>query len=407
MKDYFAIIGLTTAITAAAGFVAWNALSEAGKPNEDISAVAAAIQPISVPAGELPESTSESLKNKLAESGQAKSKLAKSKPVITIEEIDPQDRKKSIKARLEEAKAKAAKKAEAAKSGLEKKAMSDDMAKSKEAKDKSDDMAAKEEMQAQDKEDNGDPGTIVFGSRLEPFPTPVEKQKIPGPMELINANTSLLTNIVNSKSGPSPEGLHGTWEVMPCHSSVGVIATRSFETQGLTFGQGPYYEIVQFYADMEKKIFSPRTTTTVYVSLDEKHMLAAVNANTNLPQFSVLRKVSSEIRDPGSIDAISEVDFPNETEDIDWVHSDENEDDTVDESEKDEMQAADKTVMEKSGNETAKSDMKKSDDSGMKKSGDATAKTPAKDKANASGKKLEKSPSSDEKKISTITKSKI
>jgi len=75
--------------------------------------------------------------------------------------------------------------------------------------------------------DSDDPGKIIFGSRLEPFSAPEKDEpKIPGPMELLNADSSILNKIVNSTQGPSPYELHGTWEILPCHSSVGVIATR-------------------------------------------------------------------------------------------------------------------------------------------------------------------------------------
>ena len=429
VKDYFAIIGVTAAITAATGLVAWNALSESGKTNEDVSSVTASLQPISVPIGELPEANGESLKHTLAANGQ-EAERQKSKPVITIEEIDPQDRKQSIKARLQEAKAKAAKQMEAKKRAIKKKAgksQADGMnkataehkgkkAKKKQEKAKADKNAkAKQvdkakgnkkdtqqknseqtkEMKAEENKDGisesmeaKDPGKIVFGAQPEPFPTPMEKLKIPEPMELINANSTLLTNIVNSKSGPSPEELHGTWEVMPCHSSVGVIAKRSFKTNELTAGTGAYYEVVQFYSDPEKKVFGPRTETTVYVSLDEKHMLAAVNANTNLPQFSVLRKVSSEIQEPEETeDEMSEADFPGETDEISSVQSDKKTDNKQKEKAK---QDADKKS-DKDGMKTSDKATKKDSEKGSKKSGKKAAKKSDKSmkKADASMKKAD------------------
>ena len=473
MKDYFAIIGVATAITAAAGVVAWNALSEVGKSNDQVVPVvaSAAPQPISIPVNELPEANSESLKNALALSGQ---EAEEQTPVITIEEIDPKDRKQSIKARLEQAKAEVARQSEAKKRKLEdnakkrqadkkKKAAADpkikdvkkaeqkkkseiekaksekakaskaaemkkaDMAKkakakkkekAKKAKAKEKETKAKEpkvaqdekdeksllnridEMKSDDKEDPGsidkdadfdnDPGRIVFETRPEPFPTPVEKLEIPEPMELLNANNMLLTKIVNSSSGPSPDQLHGTWEVMPCHSSVGVIATRSFKTNEVTPGTGPYYEIVQFYSDPEKKVFGLRTETTVYVSLDEKHMLAAVNANTNLPKFSVLRKINSQIEgsdeteDEMSDADLEEEDFPNEEGEIVSVQ-------------------ADKKTEKKQLKKT-----KKPEGSAKKMSKESSPKKPAKDGTNASKKVNSKeSPKTKQKKLTQSSKSKI
>ena len=242
--------------------------------------------------------------------------------------------------------------------------------------------------------DSDDLGKIVFESRPEPFPTP-EKLKIADPMELINANSTLLAKIVNTKSGPSPENLHGTWEVTPCHSSVGVIATRSFETSGMTPGTGAYYEVVQLYADPENKVFGPQTQTTVYVSLDEEHMLAAVNANTNLPQFSVLRKVSSEIEK--EIEKVEEpadenfdADFPMAEEEIGSIEPEEISEEEMDKEKEAEM--SDKP-MKKSDSEPAKS-AKKSKES---------MKTSGKDKADAAGKK----PKANPKKIPSSEKPKL
>ena len=120
-------------------------------------------------------------------------------------------------------------------------------------------------------------------------------------------------------------------------------------------------------------------------------MLAAVNANTNLPQFSVLRKVSSEIEESEETeDLVPESDFPEEPGEIKSVQSDKKSDeknmektekDTVKKSDKDDMQKSDKTV--KKDSETV---MKKTD-SELKKSADAS-KAPAKDKSNTSKKKL-------------------
>lgn len=495
MKDYFAIIGVATAITAAAGVVAWNALSEAGKSNDGapvVAAAAAAPQPISIPVSELPEANSETLKHALAMRGQ---EAEEPKPVITIEEIDPKDQKQSIKARLEQAKAEAAKQSEAKKRKLEKavekrqadrkkkaaerkakdkktagqkmaemkkaemekakkekagmkkaemekakkkKAKADkatEMAKAKKGKDpKATQVTKKEKVEkslsksieemhsdpSSPAKDVDDPGKIVFESRPEPFPTRPENLKIPEPMQLINANSTLLTKIVNSKSGPSPEDLHGTWEIMPCHSSVGVIATRSFKAEGMEPGSGPYYEIVQFYSDPERKVFSPRTETTVYVSLDEKHMLAAVNANTNLPKFSVLRKVSSEIQNSDEPEGemsdadLPEDDFPIEEGEIVSIQTDQKSD-----------KETKKKQSKKTGNGQAnKSDesmdsdsvMKKKSDGKMKKSqgsakkgskNESVSKKPAKEKTKTSKQNPQKSPSTEQKKLTAGSKSKI
>ena len=312
VKDYIAIIGATAVIAGVTAYGLWGSFST----GDSAELSSASIQPVSVSASAVPEANNTSLQNK--------------KPVITIEEIDPQDRKQSIKAKLEEAKVQDDKRAKAKKQALEHKASKAEKKKSRKADEmkkddkkksqKADEMKKDDkkksqkadEMKKDDKkkdqtektDDGEDPGKIIFGSVLEPFATPKttktpkkDENKIPAPMELIYANTGLLTNIVNNTNGPAPHELHGTWEIMPCHSSVGVIAKRSFDTIGLPSGNGPYFEIVQYYSDPQQKVFGPQSETTIYVKLDEKHMLAAVNANTNLPKFSVLKKVSSEIEE--------------------------------------------------------------------------------------------------------------
>ena len=85
VKDYFAIIGVMAAITAASVFAAWSAFSEVEKSGDDLEV--AGLQPISVPASDLPEANGADLKKKL----QGSKKAMGTKPVITIEEIDPGD----------------------------------------------------------------------------------------------------------------------------------------------------------------------------------------------------------------------------------------------------------------------------------------------------------------------------
>lgn len=330
MKDFIAIVGAAVVITGSITFALLGG-SSVDEGSADDASSAVLVNQVSVPVDDMPEVNSEPLRNKAAPTeGQIEDELGKSeKPVITIEEIDPQDQKQSIKAKLDQAKAQEGMRAQVRKQALERKAVLREQkeleketkpaSKKKTQKAKKADQFKAEQIKVDDpkktdksemviekaeasdksemaESDSGDPGKIIFGSRLEPFSAPEKDEpKIPDPMELLDADSSILNNIVNSTQGPSPYELHGTWEILPCHSSVGVIATRSFEMIGLPSGTGAYYEIVQFYSDAEQKVFGPRTETTIYVKLDEQHMLAAVNANTNASKFSVLRKISSEI----------------------------------------------------------------------------------------------------------------
>ena len=347
MKDYFAIIGVMAAITAASVFAAWSAFSEVEKSGDDLEV--AGLQPISVPASDLPEANGADLKKKL----QGSKKAMGTKPVITIEEIDPGDGRSIM--------------SDHAKNGSMKKGMDKrnaNISTKADRKNGKPDRASKESENFNPASpDSDDPG-VIFGSRPEPFVSGGEA-KIPEPMELLHAKMGLLRSIVNSQSGPAPHVLHGTWEVMPCHSSVGIVATRSFESAGMTHGTGPYYEIVQFYSDPENKVFGERTETTVYVSLDDKHMLAAVNPNTNLPSFSVLRKISSDIRGlVGTVDEISEdEDLPGSIGEIEGIGE-------IEEIEMESDQPKDESDMKKM------EDTKKSD-SAMKKTDAAIEKTDA------------------------------
>lgn len=296
MRNYFAIFGAIAAISTALVFTAWGAFSQLENAGEAKVSMAA-VEQVSVPIASLPENNGESILSKLAESESPKTQARgeKKKPVITIEEIDPADKKQSIKAKLEEAKAKEARKAQAKK-------------RAKEASPRTPlPSRSKRKSMSKGRSKSAKPNKSKKPQRKQPA-----RMKLPAPMELINANTSLLTRIVNGTPGPSPKEIHGTWEVLPCHSNVGVIAKRSFKTDGLEPGEGAYYEIVQFYSDRKRKVFSSRTETTVYVKLDRRHMLAAVNANTNSPKFSVLRKISSEVQEPDDIEAEFEAVLPEE-----------------------------------------------------------------------------------------------
>ena len=115
MKDFIAIIGATAVIGGATAFAIWGS-SSTGENSTDEASSSAPIQQVSVPVSDLPEANGQSLKSDSAAIDGGKTK----KPVITIEEIDPQDRKQSIKAKLEEAKAIEAKKAEAKKAEAKK-----------------------------------------------------------------------------------------------------------------------------------------------------------------------------------------------------------------------------------------------------------------------------------------------
>jgi len=106
VKDFIAIVGATVVIAGAMAFALWGS-SSVGENSIDEASSADPVHQVSVPVGDVPEANSEALRSNAAPTeGQIQGELRKSaKPVITIEEIDPEDQKQSIKAKLDQAKA--------------------------------------------------------------------------------------------------------------------------------------------------------------------------------------------------------------------------------------------------------------------------------------------------------------
>jgi len=135
--------------------------------------------------------------------------------------------------------------------------------------------------------DSNDPGRI---STIETRPFPVDTKPL-NPMDLLTAQPNELHVIMGAKDGPSPIELQGTWEILPCHSDSGPIGRRSFDVSEVAAGTGAYFETVQLYSDKANKKLSDQYETTLYVKIDDGHILAAKHPGTEHAVYSVLKKV--------------------------------------------------------------------------------------------------------------------